>query len=282
MSTWCCSLPRSTSSKRCGIQFLTFSNPSASSVVAIFTCIRLHVRRQLLTCTEIVAFLPGTPSPLSTQPASPHQPWAPSRPRWICTGSPSCICRSDSRCRLFVAVEGHTSQLLPYVPRPCAWIHSSAFVTLNLAAPFRDPDNHHRATCVAVASASKTLSGSSNPAVQLCKREVDELTDFGFGRWCLVATRFLKRDREPCSMALCYHIFPKSFHNTHNRKNTTVLAKPLNFRPKLSPLIHDQKLHSRLVFPARYVGCLEFFFTGDAATDLVTVRAETHDVPRSR
>ena len=42
------------------------------------------------------------------------------------------------------------------------------------------------ANCVTVASASQTLSecetGSSNSAVQLCERDVDELTDFAFGQ----------------------------------------------------------------------------------------------------
>ena len=56
-------------------------------------------------------------------------------------------------------------------------------------APFGDPDDHLSASCVAVASGSQALSGSetgsSNPAVQLCTREVDELTKFGFSRWCL-------------------------------------------------------------------------------------------------
>ena len=76
MSAQCYSLPRRTSSERFCIQFLTISGPSASSLVADFICVRLHVWRQFLTRTQIVSFLPRTRSPLSTQTASPHQPWA--------------------------------------------------------------------------------------------------------------------------------------------------------------------------------------------------------------
>ena len=77
MSAQCCSLPRRTSSECSCILFLTISDPSASSLVANLTCVRLHVWIQFLTRTQIVSFLPGTCSPLSTQTASPHQPWGP-------------------------------------------------------------------------------------------------------------------------------------------------------------------------------------------------------------
>ena len=93
----CCSLPRLASSESSCIKFLTISIPLASSVVAIFTCVWLHVRRQLLTCTQIVAFLPGTRSPLSTQPAGLHQPW-PHRVADVHWSSPRL--RSARRCRL--------------------------------------------------------------------------------------------------------------------------------------------------------------------------------------
>ena len=43
------------------------------------------------------------------------------------------------------------------------------------------------------------------------------------------------------AMALCYHVLPRSFQITHNRQSTTVVAQPLKFRPKLCPLMHDQK-----------------------------------------
>ena len=107
MSAQCYSLPRRTSSERSCIQFLTISGPWASSLVADLTCVRLHVWRQFRTRTQIVSFLPRTRSPLSTQTASPHQPWAPSRLRLIYTGfSPGL--QSGRRCRLAPA---HLSSL---------------------------------------------------------------------------------------------------------------------------------------------------------------------------
>ena len=79
MSAQCFSLPRRKSSES--------------------SCIQLHVWRQILTRTQIVSFLPRTRSPLSTQTASPHQSWAPSRLRSIYTGfSPGL--HSGRRCRL--------------------------------------------------------------------------------------------------------------------------------------------------------------------------------------
>ena len=98
MSASCCSHPHRMSSESSCVQFLTISDPAASSLVANLNCDRLHVWRQLLTCTQIVSFLTRTRSPLSAQPAGPHQPWAPASSidiHWI---SPRL--RSGKRCRL--------------------------------------------------------------------------------------------------------------------------------------------------------------------------------------
>ena len=78
MSAMCRVRPSRTASVRFGSSDVTVSIPSASSLVAGLTCVRLHLCKQFRMCTHTVSFRPGFGSSLRTHTLGPHHPWAPS------------------------------------------------------------------------------------------------------------------------------------------------------------------------------------------------------------
>ena len=105
MSAKCRVRPSRTASVRLGNSAVTVSIPSASSLVAGLTWVRLHFCRQFRMCTHTVSFRPGFGSSLRTHTPGPHHPWAPSFRLCMKTGSPATSTRCGFRCRLWDAVD---------------------------------------------------------------------------------------------------------------------------------------------------------------------------------
>ena len=74
MSAKCRVRPSRTASVRFGSSDVTISIPSASSLVAGLTCVRLHLCKQFRMCTHTVSFRPGFGSSLRTHRLGPHHP----------------------------------------------------------------------------------------------------------------------------------------------------------------------------------------------------------------
>ena len=80
------------------------ATPSAISLVAGLTCVRLHLCKQLRMCTHTVSFRPGVGSSLKTHTPGPQHPWAPSFRLWMNTGSPKTSARCGFQRRLWAVV----------------------------------------------------------------------------------------------------------------------------------------------------------------------------------
>ena len=78
MSAKCRVRPSRTASVRFGRIDVTVSIPSASSLVAGLTWVRLQFCKQFRMCTHTVSFRPGFGSSLRTHTPGPHHPWTPS------------------------------------------------------------------------------------------------------------------------------------------------------------------------------------------------------------
>ena len=89
MSAKCRVRPSRTASVSLGNSDVALSIPSASSLVAGLTCVRLHLCKQFRMCTQTVSFRPGFGSSLTTHTPRPHHHCAPSFRLCMKTGSPA-------------------------------------------------------------------------------------------------------------------------------------------------------------------------------------------------
>ena len=248
MSAKCRVRPSRTASVKFGSSEVTISIPSASSLVAGLTWVRLHLCKQFRMCTQTVSFRPGFGSSLGTHTPAPHHPWAPSFRLCMKTGSPATSARCGFRRRPWAAVVIALRSAATTHPWAAA-IRIASLRRISLLASCAIVQGSMKSvsskfegsrSCRPKKSLAGRESGAPHTSIELCKREVDQLICFVLRSRGFQAACFLEGHLGQGSVSLDDRILAWRFQIRHHRQNTPGLTQLLKVGTKFGARVQNR------------------------------------------